>query len=73
MTVQAAAAKLFKDEVFPDMVARHRVAHRAGRRSRAALTLNSEFAAKFERSFENAFGGSGGAKLADMDGRCRAS
>ncbi|KAK9796984.1 hypothetical protein WJX73_006710 [Symbiochloris irregularis] len=63
---KVAAAKLYRDEVFPDMISKHRVGRMAGRRARTVQTLNSEFATKFEKVLEERFG-PGGAKLESMD------
>lgn len=66
--VQAGAKKLFKERVWPDMIARHKQGTQGRRRSRLAPTLNAEFAGKFEKALADAFGADGG-KLAAMDSR----
>jgi hypothetical protein len=57
---QAEAVRLYAEEVYPDMVARHKV-ERAKRNS-AAATYNARFAAAIDKTFKESFGPDG-AKL----------
>ncbi len=58
--------RLYREEVYPDMVGRHLVG-RAERNSPAAATYNAAAAAKADKIFRDAFGPEG----SKLDARCR--
>ena len=66
--MQAGAKKLWKDCVWPDMVAKHQQSMTGRRRSRIVPSVNAEFATKFGNALKDTFGADGG-KLIGMTGR----
>ncbi len=62
---QAEAKRLYKEEVYPDMLGRHLV-DRSARNSPAAATYNAAAAAKADNVFREAFGPEG----SKLDTRC---
>jgi hypothetical protein len=55
---QEEAVRLYKEEVYPDMIGRHKM-DRTERISGAAVTYNARYAANIDKPFREAFGTDG--------------